>query len=79
MTDAQKRELLRRLIRDQILVVPVSDQSRFIATADPMKGKASVRFKTKFAGPRTRKNIESREFQKLQEEIAEKEAQETNE
>jgi len=79
LTDAQKREILRRLIKDQKLVIPVGDRSKIIATADLMKGKGSVKVKTKFAGPRTRKNIESREFQELQEEIAEKEAQKTSE
>jgi hypothetical protein len=77
MTEGERREMIRKLIRDQKLVIPVGDQSKVIATADPMKGKASVRFNTKFAGPRTKKNLESRAFQELQEEIEEEAAKDT--
>ncbi len=79
MTEGERREMIRKLIRDQKLVIPIGDRSKIVATADPMKGKGSVKFKTKFAGPRTKKNLESRAFQELQEEIAKKEAGETGE
>ena len=77
MTEGERREMIRKLIRDQKLVIPVGDQSRIVATADPMKKKASVKFKTKFAGPRTKQNIKSREFEERQKEIAEEEAKDT--